>query len=144
MRPPLVSALLCMGLFVSCTAPPRASGGVQLSAEARIQAIPPADPAKAGSAKVNNWQNPYLAIRENGIALVDFGNNEERILKGDQVLDALAALPSSAWPYGRVVAVEETDRGTPEQRVEVRRNRAVVAGTLESAHVLIHWIPPTP
>lgn len=93
---------------------------------------------------MNNWQNPYLAIRENGIALVDFGNNEERILKGDQVLDALAALPSSAWPYGRVVAVEETDRGTPEQRVEVRRNRAVVAGTLESAHVLIHWIPPTP
>jgi hypothetical protein len=143
MRWSLFSAIFLLVFFCSCSAPPKAAD-TSVSAEARLQSIPPADPSKAGSGKINSWQNPYLMIRENGIALVDFNNNEERILKGTQILDALAALPSSAWPYGRVVAVEETNKGSAEQRVEIRRNRAIVAGTLESANILIHWVPPAP
>jgi hypothetical protein len=32
-------------------------------------------------------------------------------------------------------------RGSADDSVKIRQNRALVAGTLESMHVLIHWIP---
>ena len=49
---------------------------------------------------------------------------------------------SSAWPYGRVVAVTENGVRAQGDDVSIRKNRALVAGTLESLHVLINWIPP--
>jgi hypothetical protein len=55
----------------------------------------------------------------------------------------LGNLPPTAWPYGRVVAVTENGvRGSADDSVKIRQNRALVAGTLESMHVLINWIPP--
>jgi hypothetical protein len=42
-----------------------------------------------------------------------------------------------------VVAVTESGvKGSADDDVKIRENRAVVAGTLESMHVLINWIPP--
>lgn len=82
-------------------------------------------------------------IRADGVALVDFQNNEEHILKPEELTAALAKLPDSAWPYGRVVAVAENDvrKASQEEEIAIRRNRGIVAGTLESMHVLINWIP---
>jgi hypothetical protein len=58
------------------------------------------------------------------------------------VLDALAALPDSAWPYGRVVVVTENPvTRSEEQRIAIRRNKGIISGTLRGAHVLIHWAP---
>jgi len=83
-------------------------------------------------------------VNKDGIWLVDLGNHEEHLLKSDQVLGALAALPASAWPYGRVVAVQEMGSAGPEEdRIAIRRNRAILAGTLENAKVLINWLPST-
>lgn len=87
------------------------------------------------------WRNPYLIVRKDGIGMLDVGNNEQRLLKPEELLPALAQLPSSAWPYGRVVAVTENGVGAPGDDVQIRRNRALVAGTLESMHVLINWVP---
>ena len=72
------------------------------------------------------WRNPYLIIRVDGVGLLDPANNEQHLLKPDEVLDALAALPATAWPYGRVVVVTENPlTNSEEQKVAIRRNRAL-------------------
>ncbi len=75
--------------------------------------------------------------------VVNTAPNEERILKPEELLDVLAELPASAWPYGRVVAilVEEKSAESEQNKIELRRSRGIVAGELEGAHVAIHWVP---
>ncbi len=91
---------------------------------------------------MKGWRNPYLIIRADGVALLDPDNHLERILKPGELTQALGNLPPAAWPYGRVVAVTENGvRGSADDSVKIRQNRALVAGTLESMHVLINWIP---
>ena len=109
----------------------------------RIESIPAADQSKYGDArKIKNWQNPYLVVRTDSIGLMDLANNEEHHIKPGEIAQSLAKLPSSAWPYGRIVAVEEPKSpGSPTDATAIRKNRAVLAGTLESMHVAIDWIP---
>ncbi len=91
---------------------------------------------------MRNWHNPYLVVRTDGVALLDPADSAEVLLKPDEVLPALARLPASAWPYGRVVAVSESGlRGSEQDAVAIRRNKGIVGGILESAHVAIDWVP---
>lgn len=113
-------------------------------ASSLLQAVPPADPAKMPSLEeAKHWSNPYLVIRPETVGLLtDVTANEERILKPDEVLNALAELPRSAWPYGRAVAilVDAKPTSSEEEKAALRRNRGIVAGELQSAHVAINWI----
>jgi hypothetical protein len=138
-----VSATLAV-LLTSCTAPRDPDpAALEARAVAHIQAIPPASPEKyRGMIDMKGWQNPYLIVQADGVALLDVGNHEERLLKPAELTQELAKLPPSAWPYGRVVAVTENGVRNSESDVLIRKNRALVAGTLESLHVLINWIPP--
>ena len=130
-------------LLISCSAPQGPdTAALEASAAARILAIPPASPEKyRGMTDMKGWQNPYLIIKADGVALLDAGNHEERLLKPAEVTQALAKLPPSAWPYGRVVAVTENGVSAAGDDVPIRKSRAIVAGALESLHVLINWIP---
>jgi len=108
-----------------------------------LQSITPADAAKYPTAG-KHWGNPYLVIRADAVGmLTGIAANEEQILKPQEVLPALAQLPASAWPYGRAVAilVDEKANASESEKVALRRNRGIVAGDLESAHVAIRWIP---
>jgi hypothetical protein len=110
----------------------------------RIEALPPADAQQVSAVRdMKNWKNPYLIVQVDGVELLDPGNNEQRLLNPDQLLPALGELPTSAWPYGRVIAVaEKAAAGLSEaDKSQLRRNRALVAGTLESLHVVINWVP---
>ena len=136
-------------VLTSCTAPPGPDpAALEASAAARILAIPATSPekyrpmAEKALAAKKGWQNPYLIVKTTGVALLDPDNHEERLLKPEDLTQALGKLPSSAWPYGRVVAVTENGVRAPGDDVAIRKNRALVAGTLESLHVLINWIPP--
>ena len=131
-------------VLASCSAPKSPDpAALEASATARILAIPPATPEKyRGMRDMKGWRNPYLIIRADGVALLDPENHLERILKPGELTQALGNLPPAAWPYGRVVAVTENGvRGSADDSVKIRQNRALVAGTLESMHVLINWIP---
>lgn len=138
--------LILMCMLASCSDAPKARDGAPaVSAESRIAAIPAADPGKYSQVRdYRSWRNPYLMIRADGVALLDFQNNEEHILKPEELATALAKLPVSAWPYGRVVAVTENGvrKRSQEEEIAIRRNRGIVAGTLEGMHVLINWVPP--
>lgn len=113
-----------------------------LAPEAVLQAIPAADQAQIDHMRdMKNWRNPYLIVRTDGVALLDVADNAEIRLKPAELLPALAALPASNWPYGRVVAATENTGASEQDRVEIRRNRGIVGGMLEGAHVAIKWVP---
>ena len=130
--------------LISCSAGPQAvhPASQEASAAAHILAIAPARPDMyRGMVDIRGWQNPYLIIKVNGVALLDAGNHEEHLLQPAELTLALAKLPPSAWPYGRVVAVTENRVRATGDEVPIRKNRALVAGTLQSLRVLINWIP---
>jgi len=137
----IAAAVAC----ASCSSPKAPDpAALEARAAARILAIPPATPEKyRGMRDMKGWRNPYLILRADGVGLLDPENHLERILKPGELTQALGNLPPSAWPYGRVVAVSESGvrSGNAEDDVKIRTNRALVAGTLESMHVLINWIP---
>jgi hypothetical protein len=112
------------------------------TAEAILQAIPAADPAQYDHIpNTKNWRNPYLIVRADGVVLYDSADSAEIILKPEQVLGALARLPKSRWPYGRVVAATETAYSSEQDGIALRRNKGLVGGFLEEANVAIRWVP---
>ena len=133
-----------VALLVSCSSAPDGTDRTSLdaSATAHILSIPAPSPEKYRSVAASHpWQNPYLIIKTGGVALLDPDNHEEVLFKPEDLTQALGKLPPSAWPYGRVVAVTENGVRAAGDDVPIRKNRAIVAGTLESLHVLINWIP---
>ena len=136
---------LSLALFVSCAKPPQApeEASVAANPEAQLQQIPPADSGKYAAVRdMKTWRNPYLIVRVDGVGLLDVSNNEQQIVDPDKLLEVLAKLPTSAWPYGRVVAIQEISADSSEEdKAKLRKNRALAAGALESMKVLINWVP---
>lgn len=135
--------VLCLLPFmlVACS---RQTGPMKPAAQDILQAIPAADPAKYDHIQnTKNWRNPYLIVRADGVALYDTADSAEIILKPEEVIGALAQLPRSNWPYGRVVAAAETAPTSDQTGVAIRRNKGLVGGLLEEAHVAIRWVPET-
>ncbi|MGO8793310.1 MAG: hypothetical protein ACLQLC_00675 [Candidatus Sulfotelmatobacter sp.] len=113
-------------------------------AATRLKALPAADSAKYPTQPSQHWSNPYLVVRPNAVGLLSsVAPNEEQILKPEEMLDALAQLPTSAWPYGRVVAilVDEKPGASDADKIAIRRTRGIVTGDLQGANVAVHWIP---
>ena len=135
------AALLFSLALAGCSSQPSPTPAPDPSAV--LQAIPAADPAQYERIQdMKKWRNPYLIIREDGVALFDSADSAEIILKTDEVLPALARLPATNWPYGRVVVAAENGGRTPKQdEVAIRRTRGIVGGMLEGAHVAVKWVP---
>ena len=137
-----VSAVILLGIsLVGCSS--REDAPKPPAPEVVLQAIPAADPAKFERIHdMKTWRNPYLIVRQDGVALLDAADNAEIILKPAELLPALAALPASNWPLGRVVAATESSHAVSEQdHVEIRRNKGIMGGMLKAANVAIKWVP---
>jgi hypothetical protein len=134
--------LLAVALPIACS---KQKAQPEPDAATLLKSVAPADPAKLPSLdSKNHWSNPYLVIRPQTVGLLtDATVNEEHLLKPEEVLNALAQLPRTAWPYGRAVAVlvENKPATSDQEKVSLRRNRGIVAGELQSAHVTIDWVP---
>lgn len=142
----LSAVAMSLALLASCTKPPQAPAetAAGLSPEARLQQVPAAAPEKYLNVRdYKQWKNPYLFIRKDGVALLDVSNNEQRLVKLEDLPEVLAQLPIAAWPYGRVVAVGQNGvLTTADDAVLIRKNRGIVLGTLESLHIAVPPIPP--
>jgi hypothetical protein len=114
-----------------------------LAPEEVLLAIPAANSAQFERIRdMKAWRNPYLIVRRDGVALLDVADSAEILLKPAELLPALAALPASNWPYGRVVAAAENNaRASEQDSVAIRRNKGIVGGILQSAHIAIKWVP---
>ena len=143
----LVLVLVFLSSF-SLTACSRHDAPPPPDAAALLQTVPAAEPStfpslKFPSLKEKRWSNPYLVIRPEEVGLLtNVAANQEQILKPEEVLNTLARLPASAWPYGRAVAilVEQKPAAPEQEKILLRRNRGYVAGDLERANVAILWI----
>jgi hypothetical protein len=113
--------------------------------QALLQAIPTADSSKYDKIRdMRTWKNPYLIVRSDGVALLDTADSAEIILKPEELLPALAQLPASNWPYGRVVAAAENSSNASEQDgAAIRKNKGILGGVLQGAHIAVKWVPST-
>jgi hypothetical protein len=109
---------------------------------ASLQGIPQADPHTFGKVDVHAWKNPYLIVNPRGVVILDVADHEEKQFKPEELASALARLPQSAWPYGRVIAVTVDEQNTTEdEKIGLRKNRALISGTLKDLQIYVNWIP---
>jgi hypothetical protein len=134
--------LLATAALLSCT---QEQAAPSPDPQTILQAIPSANSSQYDRIRdMKTWRNPYLIIRTDGVVLYDVADSAEIRLKPEELLPALANLPASNWPYGRVVAAAENNlRSSDEDRAKIRRNKGIIGGVLEGAHIAIKWVPST-
>ena len=95
------------------------------------------------------WQNPYLTVQDNlivlHVTLADANTSalgqggmlrptgarrQDLTIRVGELAAALNAVPVTAWPYGRVIALEEAHNTPAKMEPEVRRTMEVVMRTL--------------
>ena len=141
---PISVSLIVLAALVACSTAPDATPATAAPKGSGLESIPAPVPSKYPSARdMSDWKNPYLIVREDGIGFVDLSNHEVHILKPEEIPAELASLPLSAWPYGRVVLVAEAAPRIPtdQAKAEVRKNRALLVGTLKEFDVQIREAP---
>jgi hypothetical protein len=146
-----------------CRSTPQSAAAAQREETAEIDAarrdltqIPP--PSKNLYMSVNSldsWENPSLTVQEKMISLhvlmpdanpSDLGKGtmlrpiaaRRQVLNIDpkNLAEALNAVPKEAWPYGRVVAIEEAHDAPPSARAQLRRNIEKAIDTLQNVGVV--------
>lgn len=143
----MTGKFLCIGLIlllgISLVACSQQNAAKPPAPEVVLQAIPASNTAQFERIHdMKTWRNPYLIVRRDDVALLDVADSAEILLKPAELLPALAALPASNWPYGRVVAAAENSaRASEQDSVAIRRNKGIVGGILQSAHIAIKWVP---
>ncbi|MFZ0798673.1 MAG: hypothetical protein WCA13_05945 [Terriglobales bacterium] len=143
-----IVTFILLGALEGCSKSPQTSSAETQTTETRqptgLESIPPPDPSKYPPLiNMSGWKNPYLVVREDGIGFVDLSNREIHILKPEEIPAELVSLPSSAWPYGRVVLVAEAVPKNPsdQTKAELRKNRALLLGTLKELDVQYREAP---
>lgn len=131
---------------------------VLTAARQQLDLIPP--PSKTrymAISSLNSWENPYITVQGSMVTLhvLLADANTSSLGQGGMLrpigarrrnLDvrvsdlptALNAIPQNAWPYGRVVAVEEAHEIPVKARPEVRRNMETVLKTLGDLGVVTY------
>jgi hypothetical protein len=131
---------ILIAALAACSKPPQPepSTASQMRQPTGLENIPAPDHAKYPPYRnLSGWRNPYLIVREDGVGFLDLSNREIHILTQEQVPAELVALPSNAWPYGRVVLVAQVKptNPSPETKAALRKNRALLLGTLKELDV---------
>src|SRR5437588_11628839 len=105
--------------------------------------IPKADRKKYESIRdAKDWANPYLIVRANGIEIVSKGIDKgHRVVATNEVRKTLASLPVSAWPYGRVVALQEIGIRSGKDDTSIEKNKKSVQKILKSLEVTVELWP---
>ena len=137
------ACLVLLGALVGCSKLPQPET-TETPQPTGLESIPAPDPSKYPSiSNMTAWKNPYLVVREDGIGFVDLSNREIHVLKQEEIPAELVALPSNAWPYGRVVLVAQAAPKNPSEqtKADLRKNRALLLGTLKELDVQVREAP---
>lgn len=134
-------------------------------ARQQMELVPPPSKSRYMAIRsISGWENPYLTVQANmttlHVTLADANpstlgvggmlrpasaRRQDVTIRISDLPDALDAIPQTAWPYGRVVAVEEA-HGTPKSdEPAVRRNVENTIKTLNDLGVVVYdWTESTP
>jgi hypothetical protein len=105
--------------------------------------VPPADLSAVHRARTpEEWKNPFLVIRREGVELLTSGGSTGvNSVSVDRMKDILASLPAGAWPYGRILAVEEISLRSGNDTELIGRNRKALERMLGDLDIRINWWP---
>jgi hypothetical protein len=144
----VVFAILLLALAACSKPKPQSASSTAATPATRqptgLESIPMPDPAKLPPfSKMSDWKNPYFVVRDDGIGFVDLSNHEIHILKVEEIPAELASLGLDAWPYGRVVLVAQAIPSNPtdQSKADLRKNRALLLGTLKELDVQYREAP---
>jgi hypothetical protein len=135
----------------------------EATARVSLEEIPP--PSKHLYVNVRStdaWQNPFLTVHRDTLTLrvifpqqtssaLDAGTllhpaaarRQELEIRMSDLPEALAAVPDFAWPYGRVVAIEESPTAARQDRPQVRRNVEQAIRIVNDLDVVVdEWSAP--
>jgi hypothetical protein len=104
--------------------------------------LPPAEPRLYAAVRhAAAWQNPTLIVRADGLQL--FAAGGRRSIAMHELEAAFAELPATAWPYGRVVAVQaQTLRdGDAGEAAAIAANQNLLMAWLGRLDLTISWWP---
>ena len=98
----------------------------------------------------NDWLNPYLIIGPESIEVIwKVPSVERKVISRSDLKKMLISLPVSAWPYGRVIGVQEisirnglfnSEAWRKDQEL-IEKNKLEVNKVLASLSVRIKWWP---
>ena len=109
--------------------------------------IGPALPAKYSSVRdAASWLNPFVQVCPPGVVVTATAAElRNRRVPTDALRRWLVDLPLSAWPYGRIVALQECSIGSPadadERRKQMQEAESILTGI---GAVISRWpaVPP--
>ncbi len=106
---------------------------------------------------LTSWENPYLTVQGGMLTLhvtvADANSSELGVggilrpvgarrqdlnIRTADLPAALNAVPQTAWPYGRVVAIEEAHDTPQSARPQVRRNMETAMQLLNDLGVVVY------
>jgi hypothetical protein len=129
----------------------------QSSERQQLDTIPP--PSKSRFMAVHTaeqWENPSITIEpgmlELRVTLADptpalgsggmlrpvAARQQELNISLDRLDEAVSSIPQSAWPYGRVVSVEEPLKTPPKAEPQIRRNLEVTVRELNNLGIVAY------
>jgi hypothetical protein len=127
-------------------------------ARQQMELIPPPSKTRYMAVKsLTSWENPYVTVQgamltlhvlladantsglgEGGLLRPVGARRQDLNIRVSDLPTALNAVPESAWPYGRVVAVEEAHNVPVKARPEVRRNVETTMQMLSDLGVVVY------
>jgi hypothetical protein len=129
----------------------------QDTARQQLDMIPP--PSKSRFMAVHtteSWENPSITVQpgmlELRVMLADpnpslgsggmlrpvAARQQELNISLDKLDEAVSAIPQSAWPYGRVISVEEPANTPRSAEPQVRRNLEVTVRELNDLGIVVY------
>ncbi len=145
----------------SSPAPPAAASQPSSKVDAQRQELaqiaPPAKGRYISIQHAASWQNPFIEVGTHTLKVTVLVADPNPVSAGAGGImrpagarrtiqeirtadlgEMLTALPSTAWPYGRVVAVEESQQDARRDRVQMRRNYEAAMQILGNLGVVIN------
>lgn len=155
---PLLTALSLTGCHrsVSTGNDQQQRAQLELTRADLAQIPPPSKNLYMNVRDLNGWENPILTVQQNMITISVLmpDTNPSNVGKGtmlrpisarknvlniypEHLATALNAIPHEAWPYGRVVAIEEAHDAPKQVRPQLRRNMETAMQTLSDLGVVV-------
>lgn len=79
-----------------------------------------------------DWLNPYLQVCPQGVDMTVAAVKNKSLVGVSDLRTALIKLPLEAWPYGRIVAVQECSLGVSGDEQARRQQLAAVEAVLRT------------
>ena len=130
----------------------------QDTARQQLEMIPPPSKSRFEAVRTaESWENPSLTVQpgmlELRVTLADANpspvgagtmlrpvaaRQQELNISLDKLDEAVSAIPESAWPYGRVISVEEPTNTPKSAEPQVRRNLEVTVRELNDLGIVAY------